>query len=357
MKNSVKTRHLGLHQGGRNLERSSRVVAPSDPKDDLDFIELLGRSNFSFLQGASHPEEMVHQAAILNYKGLALCDLNGLYGVARGFKAAKSPSQFSSSVNVDEKFKYFIGTELNLIEQISVVLLPMNKAGYSALCELLTLGKRDVDKGYSKLSINDIKLKSENMICFLLPPYTEDQFLDLQNSFKDQLYLPVWRDFTWESRKFCSQAFLHEEKHNAQLFVTNRPLMHVKEKYPLFDTLTCIQHHKKIEEANEILLQNAERYLKPLGQLKQIWQDRLDLIDETIHIAQKIDFSLDEIRYRYPNSNLPQGFSSSDYLRYLTYEGLKRRGLDQDSQILKTVEHELGLIKLLQYEDYFLTLY
>lgn len=321
------------------------------------FVELIGRTNFSFLQGASHPDEMVEQAALLEYSGIAICDLNGLYGVARGLQAARSPSLFSSSVNVDENFRYHIGTELHLVEELAVVLMPINKAGYSQLCELLTIGKRDVSKGFSKLSVNDVMMKTENLLCFLLPPYTEKQFLDFQSTFEDRLYLPIWRDFTWESRQFSNFAFNLEEKFSAQLFVTNRPLMHVKERYPLFDTLSCIYNHQKLEEAEDILLQNSERYLKPLEALAIIWRDRWDLLQKTYLISQRLKFSLDEIRYRYPNSNLPIGSTPSDYLRYLVGQGLKKRNLDNDTEILKTVEHELEIIKDLQYEDYFLTLY
>lgn len=354
-----KTRHLGFHHASRNQKhlpiaseiKLQRVCSP------INFVELIARTNFSFLQGASHPEEMINQAALLGYQGIGICDLNGLYGVARGFKAAKSPSLFTSTVDVDEHFKYCIGTELHLIEELSLVLMPINQKGYSHLCELLTLGKRDVSKGFSKLSLSDVKMKTSDLLCFLLPPYSDEQFLDLQESFQDRLYLPVWRDFTWESRKFSHKAFHLEQVHHAQLFVTNRPLMHVKERYPLLDTLSCIYHQKQLDQAEDILLQNAERYLKPLDELAKIWQDRLDLLQETLRVSQRIEFSLDQIRYRYPQSNLPQGSTASDYLRLLVFQGLKKRGLDKDPRIVRDAEKELQIIKQLQYEDYFLTLY
>ncbi len=360
MKNSAKVRHLGLHQSRRGSEATSLAKIPGAvdrSQIPFKFVELIGRTNFSFLQGASHPDEMVEQAALLEYKGIAICDLNGLYGVARGFKTARSPSLFSSSVNVDESFKYLIGTELHLVEKLAVVLMPLNMVGYSQLCELLTIGKRDVSKGFSKLSANDVMLKTENLLCFLLPPYTEKQFLDFQEAFQDRLYLPIWRDFTWESRQFSHFAFSLEEKFRAQLFATNRPLMHIKERYPLFDTLSCIYNHQKLDEAEDILLQNSERYLKPLEDLAIIWRDRRDLLEKTYTIAKRVEFSLEEIRYRYPNSNLPVGSTPSDYLRYLVEQGLQKRALQDDPDILKIVEHELKIIKDLQYEDYFLTLY
>ena len=338
----------------------SRPLASSgtQPREIEGFVELLARSNFSFLQGASHPEEMVEQAVRLQYDGIAICDLNGLYGVARGFAAIRSPSAFTASLHIDEGFRYMIGTELTLTDLSSVALLPTCKTGYSRLCELLTLGKRQATKGFSKLSIDDIARNNEGLLCFALPPLDEEKFLRLQKIFGDRLYVPVWRDLTWESREFFKVALRLERDLGAQLFATNRPFMHVPERKPLFDVLTCISHHQTIEGAKDILIQNAERHLKPLEELKDLWRDRLDLLEITLKIADRLRFSLDEIRYRYPNSNLPNHMNPPQYLRHLVHEGLKKKHGDPiPVDLQKAVEHELQIIKQLEYEDYFLTLY
>lgn len=323
------------------------------------FVELLARTNFSFLQGASFPEEMVEQALKLDYNGIAICDLNGLYGVARGFQTATSPSLFSASVHVKEKFRYMIGTELILTDQTSVSLLPVNKNGYSRLCELLTLGKRQATKGFSRLSMEDIERFSGDLLCFALAPVSEKNFLRLQKKFDDRLYVPVWRDLTWESREFYKQALFLEKNYGAQLFATNRPLMHIPERKPLFDVLTCILHHKSIEESKNILVQNSERHLKNIEELSELWRDRLDLLEITLDIAERIEFSLDQIRYRYPQSYLPEGETPSQYLKTLVSSGLQRRHnfAQVPEDILQMAEHELKVIKDLEYEDYFLTLH
>lgn len=322
------------------------------------FVELLARTNFSFLQSASQPEEMVEQAVRLDYDGIAICDLNGFYGVARGFQTATAPSLFAASVHVKENFQYLIGTELTLVDQTSVVLLPMNKAGYSRLCGLLTLGKRQASKGFSKLSIEDIQKNQADLLCFAIPPISEERFIRLQEIFADRLYIPVWRDFTWESREYYKQAVFLEEKYSAQLFATNRPLMHIPERKPLFDTLTCILHHKKIEEAKDILIQNSERHLKSLEDLKMLWRDRWDLLEVTLDISQRLEFRLDQIRYRYPNSNLPHGLKPAGYLRQLVEEGLRKRYPELvPAEVIQVANHELAIIRDLEYEDYFLTLY
>lgn len=320
------------------------------------YVELLGRSNFSFLQGASSPEEMVKQAIFFGYEGIGICDLNGLYGVVRGFQTVHAPSSFEALPKAKDSFKYLIGTELILTDETSITLVPMTKKGYSNLCEILTLGKRQAAKGFSKLTLEQVEKQSEDLLCFALPPWTEDRYHELKKIFGDRLYLPIWRDLTWESREFCLQAFNLEEKFEANLFVTQRPFMHSPEKKPLFDVITCILHHTTLSDAKNKLIQNAERSMKTLEEIAFLWQDRLDLVEKTVEISARVKFSLDEIRYRYPTSNLPEGMTPSEYLRHLSLEGAKKRFPNITDEILSKIEHELALIKELEYEDYFLTL-
>jgi DNA polymerase-3 subunit alpha/error-prone DNA polymerase len=337
--------------------RNSSQLLPAKPRLIPRFVELMARSNFSFLQAASSPEEMVEQAIQHNYDGIAITDLNGLYGVVRGFQTAQSPSLFTASAKAKQGFQYSVGTELTLTDETSITLLPMNKQGYSHLCELLTLGKRQATKGFSSLSLEQVEKFNEDLLCFAIPPVSDERFLRLEKIFKDRLYVPVWRDLTWESREFCQQAFALEEKFQAQLFVTQRPFMHTSERKPLFDVLTCILHHCTLENANDKLIQNAERSLKSLEEISDFWSDRLDLVEKTVDIAARLKFSLEEIRYRYPSSDLPEGMTPSENLRKLTYEGAKIRfpeGLTEKST--KMIEHELSMIKELEFEDYFLTL-
>lgn len=365
---SKNTKALDLTQDGTGWLRHE--------ESPVEFVELLARSNFSFLQGASHPEEMVETAIQLGYQGISICDLNGLYGVVRGFNTVRSPSHFTASVHASEDFRYHFGTELTLVEEISLVLTPINKMGYHRLCEILTLGKRQAAKGFSRLSLADICQNTEGLLAYLILNSSADDsyFFRLQEAFRDRLYLPVWRDLTWESREIYKKALRLEQTARAQLFATNRPFMHISERKALFDVVTCIHHHRKIDEAADILIQNSERHLKPIDELKTLWKDRWDLLHKTVEISDKIEFSLYEIRYRYPQSRLPQGQTPADYLRDLVYQGLYRKKtvdpaprnfrsftLNEWSLLLgevmiKIVEHELKIIKDLEYEDYFLTL-
>lgn len=326
-------------------------------KEKMPFVELMGRSNFSFLRGASHPEEMVEQAILFGYEGLGLCDLDGLYGVARGYQTYKSPSLFTASTHAHGDFRYLIGTEVTLTDQEPLVLMPLNKKGYTDLCAILTLGKRQAAKGHSRLKLSDLRGYTDDLLAFPLPPWKDECLEILEELFVDRLYLPVWRDFTWESLQFYRQALHYETHWNLPLFVTQRPFMHTPDRKPLFDVMTCILHGKQMNSCKDILIQNRTRHLHSLTDLLDLWQDRPDLLKRTCEIASRVNFSLSEIRYRYPRSNLPADSNPTTYLKELVQQGLNFHFPDGISEKLKKqVEHELQVIAELEYEDYFLTL-
>ncbi len=318
------------------------------------FVELCARSNFSFLQGASHPEEMVEESIRLGYDGIAITDLNGLYGVVRAFQTATAPELFTASPNPKKGFISVFGTELTLADQgHSVTLIPLTQKGYFNLCRILTLGKRNAQKGYSKVTSAEIIEHGEDLLLFAHP----QNFLAFQKAFADRIYIPIHRDLTWESILLGQEAFRLEKEQGAKLFVTQRPFMHTAERKVVFDTLTCILHHTTLTEAKDILIQNAERHLHTLPELSALWQDRIDLIEVTLEIARRIQFSLSEIRYRYPQAALEAGETTSDRLRSLSLKGLAWRYPEGPPEsVVQMLSHELEIIRKLEYEDYFLTL-
>ncbi|MEO0337252.1 MAG: PHP domain-containing protein, partial [Pseudomonadota bacterium] len=325
------------------------------------YVELLARSNFSFLQGASHPEEMVLQAMQLGYRGLALCDLNGLYGIVRGWQAVKYPSQFTAdefSEQFRHGFRFHCGAELHLSDQTSLVLLPMNKNGYTNLCKLITIAKRDVTKGFSKLSLEDVIPISDDLLAFYMPPWKTQTFDRLQQTFLDRLYIPVWKDYTWQATQFYQQALKLEQEREASLFVTQRPLMHIPERKPTHDVLTCMLHRTTLRESKTRITSNAEAYLKPVTDIAELWEDRPDLVTKTVEIAERLQFSLEELQYEYPSLSIPEGQTSPEFLRELVNQGLDwRYPQGTPKNVTELIEKELALINELAYEDYFLTLW
>lgn len=319
--------------------------------------------------GASHPDEMVARAKQLGYRGLALCDVNGLYGVARGFQAAEKPSHFDAEqVSVHQQnglFRYHVGAELTPMDAAPIALLPTAKEGYSCLSRLITHSKRPAGKGRLKLTLDEVLESaghvSGELLAFPLPPWREGDLDKMVEAFGSRLYLPICKDATWESVALARQALALERRYGGglKLFATQRPLFHGPERKPLHDVLTCLLHKTTLAAAKTKLTANAERHLKPLAELRQLYRDRPDLLTRTLEISDRLTFSLRELRYKYPQEALPAGLSSTQFLRQLTEAGLLRRYGEgaANPAVRKQVEHELALIADLEYEDYFLTLW
>lgn len=356
-----------------------------------DYVELLARSNFSFLMGGSHPDEMVLRAKQLGYRGLALCDVNGLYGVVRGYQAAEKPSHFDATQIAahtaynEGRFRYHLGAELTPFDASAVALLPTSKDGYTRLSRLITRVKRPAAKGRLKLSLDDILEEAGHatgeLLAMPLPPWNMKDLEKMVDAFGDRLYLPVHKDSTWESIELARQAIQIERRlgpSGLKLFATQRPLFHTPERKPLHDVLTCLHHGVTLHEAKTKLTLNSERYLRPLDELRLIYRDRPDLLHRTMEISDRLQFSLSELRYKYPQEALPFGKTSFEHLRELVEKGLTWRYPDQESldsassaqtnphppatkdvrdKARKQAEHELTLIRDLEYEDYFLTLH
>lgn len=346
---------------------SNLAIGPGFPSPG--FVELIGRTNFSFLQGASHPEEIVMRARALGYKGVALCDVNGLYGIVRGYQAAEKPSffdtehlqylQFANNDGMPKNpFQYFCGVEITPHDASPIALLPINKNGYVQICHLLTEAKRNSPKGYIKIALQRILDINDDLIGFPLPPWNENELKCILDAFQDRAYLPVYKDFTWESIRLYQQALHLENVFGISPFATNRPLYHVPERKPLHDILTCILHKTTLNDAATRLSMNRERHLKPLDELARIFLERPDLISRTLEIAARIQFSLNELRYKYPQEHLPHGKTAAEYLRELVLAGVSwRYGETPNEKVFQQIDYELSAIAEMEYEDYFLTIW
>lgn len=367
---------ISWSEHGSPRQGSTKKTAPTF-QTRLEYVELLARSNFSFLMGASHPDEMVLRAKQLGYRGLGLCDVNGLYGVVRGFQAAEKPNLFDAThiaahTNVFGEraggFRYHVGSELTPFDSSPVTLLPISKEGYSRLSRLITRVKRPAAKGRLKLSIVDILEEaghaSGELIAIPLPPWNMKDLEKMADAFGDRLYLPVHKDSTWESIALAREAMAIERRlgpSGLRLFATQRPLFHVPQRKPLHDVLTCILHSTTLDQAKTKLTLNSERYLRPLDELRMIYRDRPDLLEQTVEMSHRLQFSLDELKYKYPQESLPGGVTSVQHLRNLVEDGMNWRfppsmPAEYRAKARKQVEHELNLIGKLEYEDYFLTL-
>ena len=321
----------------------------SDQRDLPQYAELHCLSNFSFLRGASHPDELVCKAAELEYSGLALTDECSLAGIVRANGAAK-----------DLPLKLVIGSEFVFSEALQVVALAADRRAYSALCRLITRARRAAPKGTYEVCRNDLLECLGESSCLLL--WVPNREVDLQTGawlkecFAGRVWLAAELLNDGNDRQHLSRLRSVGKKLDMPLVASGNVHMHSGERRMLQDTLTAIRLQTPLNELGYELHPNAERRLRTLDELERQYPP--SLLKETLRILERIEFSLDELRYQYPHEVVPEGRSSSEYLRALTEAGKRWRWPNGASEkVERLIEHELNLIKELDYEHYFLTVY
>jgi error-prone DNA polymerase len=315
------------------------------------YAELHCRSNFSFLQGASHPGELVERASELGYAALAITDECSLAGVVRAHVEAKK-----------QDLPLIIGSEVTLSCGTRLILLATNRNGYGNLSELITRGRRRAQKGSYTLHRSDFAAQLPDCLAILFPARdapaadVEEQAAWLARTFPSRAWIGVELLLGADDALWLERLTAAAQDYDLPLVATGDVLMHVRSRKPLQDTLTAIRLGKPVAECGLDLQPNAEQHLRSRLRLAQLYPSAL--LKETLVIASRCNFSLDELRYEYPEEIVPPGETMTSYLRRLVYEGVTRRfrqGLPE--KIRQQIEHELTLIGELHYEPYFLTVY
>jgi error-prone DNA polymerase len=311
------------------------------------YAELHCLSNFSFLTGASHPEELVERAHALGYAALAITDQCSLAGVVRAHLAAKACD-----------LPLVVGSEIALEDGPRLVLLAEDREGYGNLSELITTGRRRAAKGDYRLGRADLARG--------LPHCTALWLADEQSAAEEG---------RWLAGLFPARCWIAVELHRAggdrrrlahrralaqatglPLVATGGVLMHERARQPLQDVVTAVRLGVPVAEAGLALQPNAERHLRTLADLARFYP--ADLLAETLAVAARCTFSLEELRYEYPAELVPDGHTPASHLRALTEQGLRTRWPGgEPAKVRRLVEHELALIAELRYEPYFLTVH
>ena len=313
------------------------------------YAELHALSNFTFLRGASHPEELVKAAAKLGYDALAITDECTVSGVVRAHVAAKE-----SGLK-----KLIIGSEFRLDTGLKLVLLARNRSGYGELCQLITNGRRAAEKGHYKVTADDFADGLQNCIALWVPDNQlllggEDAWIT--DAFHGRLWIAVELLADGLERLRLERLHRLSETLELPLVASGDVHMHCRKRRALQDTVTAIRECVTLDRAGFALYPNGERYLRSRDVLSKVYPRKL--LHESRVIAESIQFSLDEIRYEYPDEVVPQNETPGSYLRRLTEEGMRKRwphGVPE--KVKNLVEHEFELIRELQYEPYFLTVY
>ncbi len=311
------------------------------------YAELHALSNFTFLRGASHPEELVQTAASLGYEALALTDECSVSGIVRAHVTAKDCGLK----------KLIVGSELRLVSGLKLVVLARNRAGYTQLCRLITCGRRAAEKGSYKLTADDFADGLPDCLVLWIPGNqlllcAEDAWITA--AFRDRLWIAVELLADGLERQRLERLQHLAEALDLPLVASGDVHMHCRERRALQDTVTAIREGLTLDRAGFALYSNGERYLRSRAVVGSIYP--AELLTETLRIADAIQFSLDELRYEYPDELVPDGMTPTTYLRQLSVEGMHQRWPDGAPQkVLTLVEHELELIRDLQYEPFFLT--
>ena len=314
----------------------------------MSYAELHCISNFTFLRGASHPHELVKRASELNYSALAITDECSLAGVVKAHVAA-----------IDCGLKLIIGSEFRLDGHKLIALAP-NRQAYSELSAFITLARRRGDKGSYQLDWNDLQGNLRNALLIWLPSQQlavdHQRGEQLSNWFKQRLWIGVTHLLSGTDASdyyyYRNLAALWQ----LPMVACGDVHMHSRQRQPLQDTLTAIHHSCSVMELGERRFANGERHLRSLNQLQKLYPAAL--LRETLHIAKRCHFSLEELRYEYPSEVVPEHLTATQQLRFLVEGGIGKRWPDGVSaDIRRQIEYELQVIAELNYESYFLTVH
>ena len=358
----------------------------------MSYVPLWCRSNFSFLEGASHPDELVEQAHALGIEALALTDRDGVHGMVRAHVKAKELGVrliVGAEVTVDatnaasgaaigdtaDAAATAVPTTGDVATapaaggaaQLSTcVLLAANRTGYANLCRLITAGRLRRPKGESRVTWPEVCERAEGLVALwggdrsLLVRDADPCVVagPLQEAFGDRLYALAARHRRAEEVRQEACLRRHAGRAGLPLVAATEVLYHTPARRDLQDVLTCIRHGVTLAAAGRLIRPNAEHDLKSPQRMVQLFADEPVLVERTREVASRCTFSLSEIRYRYPAERLPDGKTSSDWLRELTLGGARERfGAGVPPAIREQIDRELALIDELDYGGYFLTMW
>ena len=322
------------------------------------YAEIGVTTNFSFLRGASHPQEYVHQAGEYGLHAIGIADRNTLAGVVRAYAELKNPELLSRP-------KLLIGSRLVFTDGTPDILAyPRDRAAYGRLCRLLSKGKLAADKGECHLRFPDLREFSEGLLLVLMPPYRlkPDALTRMLETMRGTSADGVWLAASLfhrgdDKRRLAGLQRLATAA-GVPLLATNDVLYHVCERRVLQDVVSCIREKTTIETAGRLLEANAERHLKSPAEMLRLFHDYPDAIAETLRFAGRITFTLDELKYRYPDEPVPPGKTAQRHLEDLTWQGVAKYFPDGiDARLRATLQKELTLIEKLDYAHYFLTVH
>jgi error-prone DNA polymerase len=322
------------------------------------YTELQVTTNFTFLTGASHPEELVQQAVELGYTAIAVTDRNTFAGIVRAHAEARKLG-----------IRIIVGVRLELLDGPSLLAYPTNKEAYSLLSNLLTVGNLRAEKGECHLYKADVFKHCKGVKFAALPPEQLNETFNLDPSFKsalleyhrvfkDALYIAASRRYYGDDGKYLFKLMQLAKDAGIPIVATNDVHYHTPSRRQLQDVMTCIREKCTIYNAGFLLHSNAERYLKHEDEMLRLFSHYPDAINQSQQIADACQFSLDELKYEYPEEITTEGRTPQEELTFLAWKGAAEMfGEPLPNKTRKAIEHELHFINEMNYAAYFLTVY
>ena len=356
------------------------------------YAELGVMTNFSFLEGASHPHELMLQAKALGLAAVGVADRNTLAGVVRALMGAETA-----------EIPLLVGSRLGFVDGSELIVFPRDRTAYGRLCRLLSLGKSEVfdvssprrgdgggvvrplhpstalqspspslrdgeeteriPKAETRLTFEQAVTLGEGLIALVPAPERPDAAFEARlaawrRAWPDDLYLaaaPLWRG---DDRRRLNRLATMTDRTGAPMIATNAVLYHHPDRRRLQDVLTCVREGTTIDRAGRRLQANAERHLKPPPQMARLFRGHEAALERTMEVARACRFSLRELEYQYPDEPVPDGWSAQRRLIRLAFRGAREKWPDGvPDKVRRTIIKELKLIKLLKYPNYFLTVH
>jgi error-prone DNA polymerase len=305
-----------------------------------DYVELRAASAFSFLRGSSLPEDLIDRGAEVGYNAMALVDRDGVYGAPRFHGRAKKHGIHA-----------IVGSDLTLETGGRVTVLVQSRDGYKNLCKLVTNGKAGRPKGETSISLNDLETHAAGLVALTDGSFELDRLMGI---FPRALYVELGRhhDAAEERRNRARVAIARNKR--LPLVATNDVRYARAKGVDLCDVLTCIREKTTLDDAGTLLQANAERHLKSAAEMRMLFRDLPDAVDNTLRIADRCRFTLEDLGYRFPKYPVPDGGSEMSYLRHLVHEGARRRYRPMTPRAEAQIVRELDLIAKLDLAGYFL---
>ncbi len=340
-----------------------RTPVEAEPRRRADvpirYAELHCKTNFTFLTGASHADELVARAWELGYEALAVTDTNSLAGIVRAHAAAKRVG-----------LKLIVGAELTPIDGLPLVVWATDRAAYGRLCRLLTVGRRSAEKGECRLTVRDIAEHAEGLLAGAIatsvaghphpgPLPAGEGVRRYAKIFGNRLWILAELFREGDDAVRLSQLIALSKQTGVPLAGAGDVHYHARERQLLHDVVTAIRCGTTVDQLDGLDLHtSSERHLRDLDDVAELFATARDAIAQTMIIADRCMFSLDELRYEYPHELTPDGSSPGEFLERITWMGAKERYPDGvPEKVDKQIKHELALIGEMRYEAYFLTVW